>query len=205
MAEAITLNTGYYIPQMEQRQSQNQVASFDHSEAAFEQLFKTHFKALHAYAFSFVKDSNIAEDMVQNTFFKVWEKQDDIHIHTSLKAYLYRSVYHECLNYLKHQKVKTTYASFTKHRNEKSHENASQKVQMQELETKLERALSELPEQCRTVFQMSRFETLKYREIADQLNISIKTVENQMGKALRILRLKLVDFLPLLLTLLFLR
>ena len=63
-------------------------------------------------------------------------------------------------------------------------------------------ALKELPEQCRTVFQMSRFEELKYREIADRLGISVKTVENQMGKALKILRVKLVEYLPILLSLL---
>ncbi len=72
-----------------------------------------------------------------------------------------------------------------------------------ELEQKLDIALKELPQQCRTIFQMSRFEELKYREIADQLGLSVKTVENQMGKALRLLRVKLADFLPVVLTLLF--
>ena len=65
-----------------------------------------------------------------------------------------------------------------------------------ELEQQFREALNELPEQCRTVFQLSRFEELKYREIADKLDISVKTVENHMGKALKLLRLKLVDFLP---------
>jgi RNA polymerase sigma-70 factor (ECF subfamily) len=71
-----------------------------------------------------------------------------------------------------------------------------------ELENKFREALNELPEQCRTVFQLSRFEDMKYKEIADKLDISVKTVENHMGKALKLLRTKLVDFLPLLLILL---
>jgi RNA polymerase sigma-70 factor (ECF subfamily) len=75
-------------------------------------------------------------------------------------------------------------------------EKPAEKVVMRELEKKLEVALQELPEQCRTIFQLSRFEDLKYREIADRLGLSVKTIENQMGKALKLLRLKLVDFLP---------
>jgi RNA polymerase sigma-70 factor (ECF subfamily) len=80
-------------------------------------------------------------------------------------------------------------------KNETDH--ASKKLMGGELEAKVQDALNELPEQCRTIFQMSRFEELKYREIADELGISVKTVENQMGKALKILREKLADFLPM--------
>jgi RNA polymerase sigma-70 factor (ECF subfamily) len=74
-------------------------------------------------------------------------------------------------------------------------------LELKELESRLWQALNELPEQCRTIFQMSRFEELKYKEIAERLGLSIKTVENQMGKALKLLRIKLVDFLPLILIL----
>ncbi len=70
-------------------------------------------------------------------------------------------------------------------------------MELLDLKEKLQEALNELPEKCRTVFQLSRFEELKYQEIADRLNISIKTVEAQMGKALRVLRVKLADYLPL--------
>ena len=81
--------------------------------------------------------------------------------------------------------------------------NAAEKLRLKELEQRLEKALNELPEQCRTIFQMSRFEELKYAEIAGRLGLSVKTVENQMGKALKLLRTKLADFLPALLMLLF--
>jgi RNA polymerase sigma-70 factor (ECF subfamily) len=81
-------------------------------------------------------------------------------------------------------------------------EQAQPNMMRNELENKFREALNELPEQCRTVFQLSRFEDMKYREIADKLEISVKTVENHMGKALKLLRTKLVDFLPLLILLL---
>jgi len=77
-------------------------------------------------------------------------------------------------------------------------EKASEKVSIRELETKLGQAMNQLPEQCRTIFQLSRFEELKYREIADKLGLSIKTVEVQMGKALKLMRLQLLDYLTVL-------
>lgn len=169
------------------------------NEIAFEQLFTTHFKRLYAYALTIVKEEMTAEEMVQNVFFKIWEKKGRVDIQTSVLAYLYRSVYNESLNYLKHKKVKAAYQSHTVYQAKNQSDNASSKVQLSELQQRLDVALSELPEQCRTIFQMSRFEELKYQEIADRLGISIKTVENQMGKALKILRVKLADYLPLVL------
>jgi RNA polymerase sigma-70 factor, ECF subfamily len=165
-------------------------------EAAFERVFKTHFKGLHGYACSILKDEIVAEEIVQNVFFKIWERSDNLSINGSLTAYLYRAVNNESLNYLKHQKVKVAHGLFVAQRNEGSVESASGKLQLKELETRLQSALRDLPEQCRIIFQLSRFEELRYREIADQLGLSIKTVENQMGKALKILREKLSDLLP---------
>lgn len=164
-------------------------------ETSFEFLFKTHFKALHAYAYTILQESDTAEEMVQNVFCKLWEKRDTTFLNQSAKAYLYRSVHNECLNHLKHQKVKSKYQSHAA-RNSNTMENAGANTEHKELQMHLLNALNDLPEQCRTIFQMSRFEELKYREIADKMGLSVKTIENQMGKALRILRYKLVDFLP---------
>lgn len=165
-------------------------------EAGFEALFKDHFKGLHAYAITIVKDEAVAEDIVQQTFFRLWEKRDTMNEINSLTAYLYRSVHNESLNYLRHVKVKSAYRQFTvQQMNDKEH-TAAQRVGLKELEQRLDKALKELPEQCRTIFQMSRFEELKYREIADRLGLSVKTIENQMGKALKLLRAQLVDYLP---------
>lgn len=165
-------------------------------ESAFELVFKTHFRGLHGYACSILKDEVVAEEMVQNVFFKLWERTENLSIHGSLGAYLYRAVNNESLNYLKHQKVKAAHGLFVSYRNDGQAESASGKLQMKELEARLHSALNDLPEQCRTIFQLSRFEELRYREIAEQLGLSIKTVENQMGKALKILRGKLADLLP---------
>lgn len=168
-------------------------------DTAFEQLFKAHYKPLHAYANLILKDLDLAEEIVQNMFLKFWEKRELLKVEASVKAYLYKCIYNDSLNHIKHEKVKTKYQDFTKQTRNELSESAAAKVELGELHFNLREALNELPEQCRTIFQMSRFEELKYREIAEQLGISIKTVEKQMSKALQILRVKLVDFLILVL------
>ncbi|MEO8961160.1 MAG: RNA polymerase sigma-70 factor [Ginsengibacter sp.] len=167
------------------------------NEKAFEQVFKTHFKSLHSYAVTIVKDEAAAEEIVQGIFFKLWERPGSLSITGSVAAYLYKAVYNESLNHLKHIKVRQKHQSHVLYQMKNETESAAKKISLKELESRLHKALQELPEQCRTIFQLSRFEELKYREIADRLNISPKTVENQMGKALKILRMKLIDFLPL--------
>jgi len=171
-------------------------------EAAFEQVFKTHYKNLHAYAFTILKDEDEAEEMVQQVFFKLWERSEHLSFSGPIAAYLYRAVHNESLNFIKHQKVKAGHQLHVAYSMKNKSEQASPKMIRKELENKFREALNELPEQCRTVFQLSRFEDMKYKEIADKLEISVKTVENHMGKALKLLRTKLVDFLPLLLILL---
>ena len=194
MTEALIFAPRIPILQMVKETDGIQAVNVD-STIVFEQVFRSHFKALHAYACTILKDEATAEEMVQNVFYKLWEKKEQIQVQQSIAAYLYKSVYYECLNFIKHSKVKSAYqahASYVMPENETAADTAS----MRQLQLKLDEALKELPEQCRTIFQMSRFEELKYREIADRLNISVKTVENQMGKALKILRTKLADFLP---------
>lgn len=171
----------------------------EYDDQAFEVLFKTHYKALHAYALAILKDEDLAEEIVQSMFLKFWEKRELLNIQSSPKAYLYKCVYNDSLNHLKHEKIKYKHQEYSQQTMNIYQEPASAKVELSELERQLRKALNELPEQCRTIFQMSRFEELKYREIADQLGLSIKTVENQMGKALRVLRFKLADFLILVL------
>jgi RNA polymerase sigma-70 factor (ECF subfamily) len=164
-------------------------------EAAFEQMFKTHFKRLHAYAFTILRDEIQAEEMVQKLFFKLWERNENLSLTGSVSSYLYRAVHNESLNYIKHQKVRSNHQLNVAYSMKNEVEHPAKKIMASELEKKIHSALNELPEQCRTIFQMSRFDELKYREIADKLGISIKTVESQMSKALRLLRVKLVDFL----------
>ena len=170
-----------------------------YNDNAFEQLFKEHYRALHAYAAVMLRDEEQAEEIVQGVFLKLWEKRDQLQIQTSIKAYLYKSVHNDCLNLFERNKTRLKYENHASYTMDKHSELASKNVELKELEDRLGKALNELPQQCRTIFQMSRFEDLKYKEIADSLGLSVKTVENQMGKALRILRTKLADFLPLVL------
>ncbi len=204
MTEAAIFDLSYQVVRMEVQNTGAQQLPAAGNDWAFEQVFKANFKGLHAYAYTIVREDAMAEEIVQNVFCRLWEKTGQLQVKESVTAYLYRSVYNESLNYLKHLKVKTAYQSHSKHQMSHSTEEggASKKLMLRDLEEKLATALAELPQQCRTIFQMSRFEELKYQEIADKMGLSVKTVENQMGKALRLLRLKLVDFLPVLLLLL---
>jgi RNA polymerase sigma-70 factor, ECF subfamily len=166
---------------------------------AFEMIFKTYYQPLCNYAYSFVHDRDEAEEIVQATFLSVWEKKDNLTIHTGVKPYLYAMVRNAALNVLKHEKIKQQHAAVELAVAERSAESVTRTVMASELEDRIYKALNKLPEQCRLVFKLSRYEELKYAEIAEQLNISIKTVENQMGKALKIMREQLKDYLPLLL------
>lgn len=173
------------------------------NETVFEQLFKKHFRELHAYAFSLLKDWDVAEEIVQALFLKLWEKNEWPNIQNSIKSYLYKSVYHDSLNYIRRQKVQQRYQTTTAYSMKNHTDDAAGKLKLSELERHLYKALNKLPEKCRAIFHLSRFEELKYQEIANQLNISIKTVETHMGKALRILRKEMKEFLPLITLMLF--
>jgi RNA polymerase sigma-70 factor, ECF subfamily len=188
---------GYQLVKVEQRITAIVRSLAPMGEAAFEQLFKTHFRGLHAYAITILKDEMMGEEIVQNVFYKFWEKREQLAIETSPKAYLYKAVYHDCLNHLKHKKVKSAHAMHVVRQSNDQVENASGKILQDELKEHIHEAMNELPEQCRTIFQLSRYEGLKYQEIADEMGLSVKTIENQMGKALKLLRIKLVEFLPL--------
>lgn len=168
---------------------------------AFEMLFRTYYQPLCNYAFTFVQDRDEAEEIVQSTFLNIWEKRENLSIHTGVKPYLYAMVRNACLNVIKHEKIKQQHVAMEMAVAERSIESVARTVMASELETRIYRAMDQLPEQCRLIFKLSRFEELKYAEIAEQLDISIKTVENQMGKALRIMREHLKDYLPLLIIL----
>lgn len=174
------------------------ILHFNAEEPEFDRVYLEHYAALHHYAYTLLEDSAHADEMVQDVFLKILERDEPLSIHTSLKAYLYRSVHNECMNYFKHQKVKQKYQQRSMNQADNHTEHALNKLQYREFEKHLLKAINGLPEQCRTIFQMSRFDELKYAEIASQLGISIKTVDNQMVKALKRLRQQLADYLPLL-------
>jgi RNA polymerase sigma-70 factor (family 1) len=162
---------------------------------AFEALFRAYYPFLCRYASHLLKDSPAAEEIVQELFVKLWERRKDIIIDTSVKNYLYRAVKNHCLNFARHQKIKDEFIniSLSEQRFNQEEDFESQA----ELMLKIEESIASLPEKRREIFRLSRQEGLKYREIAERLNVSIKTVETQMGFALKTLREMLRDFLPL--------
>jgi RNA polymerase sigma-70 factor, ECF subfamily len=167
---------------------------------AFEMYFKSYYQPLCNYAFTFLRDKEEAEEIVQTAFVSVWEKRTSLNIHSSSKSYMYAMVRNACLNILKHEKIKQKYAGEELALSKPGYEAVNDTIDSAELESRILLAIEKLPEQCRLVFKLSRFEELKYSEIAEQLHLSVKTVENHMGKALRIMREQLKDYLPLLLT-----
>ncbi|MBA4853310.1 RNA polymerase sigma-70 factor [Emticicia sp. BO119] len=171
------------------------------NERIFEVVFRKYYQSLCNYANSMLKEMDEAEEIVQNLFSGIWEKRTELEISLSLKSYLYRAVHNHCLNRIKHLKIREEYQHYANTYYESSYESVSQSVMKNELERKIEEAIEKLPEQCRLIFRMSRLEELKYHEIAEQLGISPKTVENQVGKALKILRIELSEYLPLIILL----
>jgi RNA polymerase sigma-70 factor (family 1) len=168
------------------------------NERIFEETFRKYYQSLCNYANSILKEMDESEEIVQNLFLSIWEKRSDLEITISLKSYLYRAVHNHCLNRIKHLKIREEYQQYATNFYDASYESVSQTIMKNELEQKIEEAIKKLPEQCRLIFRMSRFEELKYNEIAEQLELSPKTVENQIGKALKFLRIELAEYLPLL-------
>jgi RNA polymerase sigma-70 factor (ECF subfamily) len=163
-------------------------------EKTIESLFRSHYDPMCNYAFTILKDKDDSEEVVQQVFIHLWERRHLMEINTSIQSYLFRSVRNACLNRIKHAKVRSVYAEEISAIAQNS-EPADQISTQKELQKQIHSAIDSLPEQCRLVFKLSRFEELKYSEIAEQLGISVKTVENHMGKALRIMREKLSDYL----------
>ncbi len=158
-------------------------------KSAFEAVFKQYYRTLCEYAFTIVKDSDDARDTVQSVFLKIWERRQELIITLTLKAYLYRAVHNTCLNRIKHESIKTKYVRMSI--GDGRVEGRQPEVFMNETEKKINAAIENLPEQCRNIFKMSRFEELSHAEIAQKLGISVQTVANQVTKALKVLRAQL--------------
>jgi RNA polymerase sigma-70 factor, ECF subfamily len=168
---------------------------------AFEIIFRDYYSHLCAYANTFVKDIDAAQDLVQEFLFHIWEIKAELPSNVPVKAYLFKSIQNRCFNLLKHEQVKGKYQvqTFQEYKESYFEETSTEN---EELHDKIRRTIDKLPPERRKVFIMHRYDELKYKEIAEKLNISIKTVENQIGKALVFLRDELKDYLPLLILLL---
>ena len=164
-------------------------------EQAFEVLFTAFYKSLCLYAKQFLNEDEAAEEVAQDIFVKLWEKRNSLEIEISVKNYLFRSVKNQCLNVLQHNKIKKQYSEKVLE-SSKQDPDPSQYFLEIELAQKIELTIDSLPDKRKEIFRMSREEGMKYKEIADKLNISIKTVEAQMGLALKYLREKLKKYNP---------
>ncbi|SFD75496.1 RNA polymerase sigma-70 factor, ECF subfamily [Chitinophaga sp. CF118] len=156
-----------------------------------EQYFHTYFEGLHRYAFMILKDNDDAKDAVQTVFLRLWEKGIILDEQQSVKSYLYTCVYNQCLNVKRHQKIKDKYVTD----NNMPVYSQSNDLISKETNRQILAQIDELPPQCKLIFSKSRFEEKKYTEIAAELGLSVKTVEVQMGKALKILREKLAEIM----------
>lgn len=161
---------------------------------AFEQIFRKYYAPLCLFARKYVHDTDSAEEIVQEFFYTYWKNRVSIEIRGSLQAYMYQSVKNRALKAIEHHQVRQRYAANVKHDMMEQFEPENQSVEAMELETAIERTLKAMPERCRQVFILSRYEGLKYHEIAQKLAISVKTVEANMGKALQLFRANLKPF-----------
>lgn len=167
-----------------------------HTKDGFEEIFKAHYQALCAFAFGVVSDADMSEEIVQDVFVKLWTNKNEIEITKSVKSYLYKAVRNSSLNAIKHLKVKEEYKRHNKIERDKAECTLSDDLVENELDRQIKAAIDHLPTERKKIFLLSRNEGLKYKEIAEKLGISVKTVENQMGKALAMLREELAEYLP---------
>jgi RNA polymerase sigma-70 factor (ECF subfamily) len=164
-------------------------------EIAFEKLFHLFYERLSRYAWSMLDDKDAAEEIVQDVFVKFWENRASTEIHTALRPYLFKTVHNRCLNVIRHLNVRADYQKEQAYVESTIQWSVNDQLNEKELRQRIALAMEKLPPECRKVFRLSRFEELSYKEIAEFLDISVKTVENQMGKALRIMRVELSDYL----------
>lgn len=169
---------------------------------AFEMLYGEHYESLCHYAQGFVFDLDTSREMVQDVFVRIWEKRTTLQIEDSLKSYLYRSVHNKCLDYLKHLKIEYEYEKMRIQEIQESGNFSNNSADhpldgliTEELRIAIRLAIENLPEKCKEIFKLSRYEGLKYSEISIALNISVKTVETQMSRALKSLKEQLSNIL----------
>lgn len=160
----------------------------------FEGLFKEYYEMLCHFAIKYVKNIEQSEEVVQDTFYNIWKNKETLNITASIKAYLYTAVRNNCLQVLRTRSLDIKYENYYKSHYVNESISPSDELNAKELSNVINKALNSLPERCREIFKMSRYEGLKYHEIAEKLSISIKTVEANMGKALKHFRSYLKDY-----------
>lgn len=171
---------------------------------SFEILFNAYFKQLFNYAREILKDDAMAEEITEDAFVNLWEKKEKICIDTSLRAYLYKSIYNLCINHFKHEKVKDKYRLYFQHHispeqysMQEAYDYPLARVIQKELDNMLEKSIEKMPGQMKKIFLMSRYDKMKNKEIAEELEVSVNTVKTQLSRALVRLHEDLDEVLPL--------
>lgn len=170
----------------------------DGDQTAFELLFHFYYSGLVLFSTQFTTDRNEAEEIVQDFFVKFWQRHAQISLTESLKSYFFLSVKNSSLNFLKHKKVEETYIRKMTEMADRHLAYDPDLYVDSELQEKVKQAIDLLPEKCREVFVMSRLRGMRNDDIAAELNISKRTVETQISKALKVLRVELKDYVALL-------
>ncbi len=158
-------------------------------------IFRTWYASLVRAAESMVRTRAVAEEIVQDVMLELWRRRESLVEGGSPQAYLFQSVRNRALNHIRHERVERR-AEPEAEREAAIQAPAHALLVEEEIDVALKRAVAALPDRCREVFELSRTHGLKYSEIAEALGISVKTVEAQMGKALRLLRGDLAPWLP---------
>ncbi len=162
---------------------------------AFDAIFRAHYGALVGLAESLLRGRGLAEEVVQEVMLELWRRRETLAVEESLRAYLFRATRNRALNHLRHERVRVAAAPRLQV-DSASPAAAEPNLVQQEIDAALAQAMGALPPRCREIFELSRVHGLRYAEIASTLGLSVKTVEAQMGKALRILRERLAPWLP---------
>lgn len=161
---------------------------------SFEALFHHYYPGMCLYAQSLLKKENVAEEIVQDVFYTIWKNRKEFRLTSGWQSYLYRSVYNNSLNYLRKTKRETPLDKRYAESEAGAYNDPLEEMNYKELNEAIRITLEKLPERRRQIFSLSRFEGLSYREIAEKLSVSIKTVEANMGKALKSFRISLEEY-----------
>jgi RNA polymerase sigma-70 factor (ECF subfamily) len=173
------------------------------NETAFDYLFLAYYEKLCIYAYTVLKNKDTAEEIVQDVFVKLWEHHTELSIETSIKAYLFRTVHNQCINYFDHLKVQQKYSEESIRDNHEivspvSPDYPVANLLVQDLENRINQSIAQLPGQCQEVFLLVRYEDFSYNQVAEKLGISVNTVKTQLKRAMSRLREEFKDYFPLL-------
>ncbi len=170
----------------------------DHT--AFSEIYKRYWAILYRHALKMTRDEELAKDIVQDVFISLWDKSDQLQLNASLNAYLYATTRNKILNLFEKEKVKTNYVQTLGLHLERGENITDHRLRERLLNEKIEDEIAQLPKKMRQVFEMSRKENMSYKKIAEELELSDKTVKKQVSNAIKILRLKLDFLLALIVT-----